>query len=71
MIFDTDHHDHLHYAFDAFEAFLFILPILPNSIYIRFIIIFGYFVGHMCKVQHVYLKYKNMILYDKYKNPDT
>lgn len=53
MIFDTDHHDHLHYAFDTFEACLFILPILPNSIYIRFVIIFGYFVAHMCKVQQV------------------
>jgi len=72
MIFDSDHHENanLHYVFDAFEAFLFILPILPNSIYLRFAIIFGYFVGHVCKVQQRYLQIKNNILYDKYKNRD-
>ena len=68
MIFDNDHPSHLHYIFDIFEVFLFVLPILPNSIYTRFIIIFGYFVGHVCKIQQKYLKLKTHILYDKYRD---
>lgn len=48
-------------AFNALEFFAFILPALPESLYVRLTILFVYFGLHYFKVQLMYLKFKNSL----------
>jgi len=40
--------------FYLIEFFAFILPALPNSIYVRFSILLIYYLAHSFKLQHMY-----------------
>ena len=62
--------DNLYIVFDTFECFLFILPAIPESIYIRLMILAGYFISHIYKVQVYYLQFKRHILYNADNNID-
>lgn len=50
------------FAFDSIEFIGFILPAIPDSIYVRFAILFVYFIGHYYKFQYIYAKYKNNLI---------
>ena len=62
--------DNLPILFCTFECFLFILPAIPESIYIRLAILVSYFIGHIYKVQVYYLQFKRQTLYNADKNID-
>lgn len=62
--------DNLHIVFYAFELFLFILPAIPESIYIRLAILVSYFISHIYKVQVYYLQFKRQTLYNADNNID-
>jgi len=62
--------DNLPILFCTFECFLFILPAIPESIYIRLTILAGYFISHMYKVHVYYLQFKRQTLYNADKNID-
>lgn len=49
-------------AFQFIELVAFILPALPESIYVRLFILFIYFVLHCYKIQYAYAKIKADIL---------
>ena len=48
--------------FYLLEIFAFVLPALPESIYTRLFILCLYFIGHCCKVQILYNRYKKQFL---------
>uniref|UniRef100_A0A6C0JMM7 Uncharacterized protein n=1 Tax=viral metagenome TaxID=1070528 RepID=A0A6C0JMM7_9ZZZZ len=48
--------------FDALEAFAFILPALPDNLWIRLLILVIYFIAHYNKLQYEYLKIKKDII---------
>jgi len=62
--------DNLHIVFYAFELFIFILPAIPESIYIRLVILVSYFISHIYKVQVYYLQFKRQTLYNADNNID-
>lgn len=51
-------------SFQFFELVAFILPALPESIWIRLLILFIYFVAHCFTLQYAYAKIKTKILSD-------
>jgi len=48
--------------FYLFELFLFVLPVLPDSLGLRFGIVALYFVAHQMKVQTYYAETKSVLL---------
>jgi hypothetical protein len=56
--------DSMKLAFQLLEFAAFILPALPESLYVRLTILFIYFVLHYFKAQLIYAKFKN-----RYCNP--
>jgi len=49
-------------CFKVTEVILFIMPIIPDNLILRFCIIFIYILGHWFGIQRKYLDYKNCIL---------
>lgn len=52
------------YGFHGLEAFAFILPALPESIYLRLFILVIYFIMHFYGVQKQYAIIKHEFLHD-------
>jgi hypothetical protein len=48
-------------AFDTLEAFAFILPALPDNLWIRLLILLIYFIAHYIKLQYEYVKIKKLL----------
>ena len=54
--------NYISYFFNIIEFIAFFLPAIPESIFIRLLILLIYFIAHCFKLQYIYSKYKNNIL---------
>jgi hypothetical protein len=55
---------YIEFVFKTVECVAFILPALPNSVIVRLSILLAYFIAHCCKLQMIYLKFKNNCITD-------
>lgn len=54
--------DTIKISFILLESFAFILPAIPESLWIRLTILFIYFIAHYFKIQGIYVKFKNQYI---------
>jgi hypothetical protein len=48
----------MNYVFNTIEFVAFILPALPNDLWVRLTIVLTYFILHYFKAQHLYAHFK-------------
>ncbi len=48
--------------FIIIELMLFVLPAVPESVYVRFSVLFIYFIAHYFKLQIPYSKFKSQFI---------